>query len=76
VCFLLQDVLSVGEEVTAMLLRCEQGGNRINLSTAHLEVAAGDMLRDRQAVYATAAQQAQLLKQQMLQVSRLLGCGL
>jgi hypothetical protein len=67
---LLQDVLSVGEEVTAMLLRCEQGGSRINLSTAHLEVAAGDMLRDRQAVYATAAQQVQLVKQQMLQVGQ------
>lgn len=54
-----------------MLLRCEQAGKRINLSTAHLEVAAGDMLRGRQAVYATAAQQAQLVRAQMQQVS----CG-
>jgi hypothetical protein len=53
-----------------MLLRCEEGGKRINLSTAHLELAAGDMLTDRQAVYATAAQQAQLVKQQMQQVRR------
>jgi ribosomal protein S1 len=70
-CLCLQDVLSVGESITAMLLRCEQQGKRINLSTAHLEVAAGDMLRNRQAVYATAAQQAQLVKAQMQQVGRL-----
>ncbi|KAF6257317.1 hypothetical protein COO60DRAFT_1701906 [Scenedesmus sp. NREL 46B-D3] len=63
----LEDVLCVGESITAMLLRCEQAGKRINLSTAHLEVAAGDMLRGRQAVYATAAQQAQLVRAQMQQ---------
>jgi len=35
------------------------------LSTAHLEVAAGDMLTDKQAVCAGAAAQAALVRSQM-----------
>lgn len=61
----LQDVFSPGERISALLLTSEQGGRRLALSTAHLEVAAGDMLRDKAAVFATAVQQAALVQQQM-----------
>ncbi len=71
----MQEVFCVGDPVTAMVLKCEEGGRRLALSTAHLEIAAGDMLRDKQAVYATAAQQVQLVHQQMMvgQVGRGIG---
>ncbi|KAF8069593.1 RPS1 [Scenedesmus sp. PABB004] len=63
----LQAVLSPGEAVTAMVLRAEEGGSRIALSTAHLEAAPGDMLRDRAAVFAGAARHVALVRRQMSQ---------
>lgn len=66
----MQDVLQVGERLTAMVLLSEAQGRRLNLSTAHLELLAGDMLHDRRAVYATAAQQAAIIRAQMYQQVR------
>jgi len=43
--------------------------SRIELSTAHLEVNPGDMLRDRRSVYATADRQAAVVRRQMAEAA-------
>jgi small subunit ribosomal protein S1 len=53
-----EDVFKVGDKVTALVLRSELKPERFSLSTRKLEREPGEMLRDRQAVFAAAQERA------------------
>ncbi|GMH40203.1 hypothetical protein BSKO_08107 [Bryopsis sp. KO-2023] len=72
----IQDVFQEGDRVCAVVISMEEDFKRVSLSTADLEESAGDMLVDKEKVYANApaaveqiqkeieAQRAQFLEQQ------------
>jgi small subunit ribosomal protein S1 len=53
-----EDVLSVGDPVTALVVCKDKGSSRIDMSTKVLERNPGDMLTNRQAVYDGAEEMA------------------
>lgn len=52
------DVFAVGDRVRALVVGMDGDGRRLSLSTAEVEAADGDMLRDPAAVYEGADEQA------------------
>ena len=53
-----ESLFAPGDRIRALVVGMDDDGGRISLSTAEIEATDGDMLRDAQAVYAGAEEQA------------------
>ncbi|KAK9843671.1 hypothetical protein WJX81_001927 [Elliptochloris bilobata] len=62
------DTFAIGERVRAIVVGMNPDGTRVSISTAELEPEDGDMLVDKEKVYAAADEQAKLFRDHLNQV--------